>query len=98
MTAHFKPSEWNDNVCKSCAPVLIKYSETFKGMKRKGTELKLQKLINPHPKQPDKEQYRDLEKRNEWLRNNVFDSLGNYIFCSRCVHHALGVSYQRLST
>ena len=27
----------------------------------------------------------------------MFDSLGNYIFCSRCVHHALGVSYQRLS-
>ena len=66
-------------------------------MKRQGTELKRRKLINPHPKQPDKEQYRDLVKQNEWLRNNVFDSLGNYIFCSRCVHHALGVLYQRLS-
>ena len=97
MTAHFEPSEWNNNVCKSCAPVLIKYCETFKGMKRQGSELKRRKLINPHPKQPDKEQYRALVKQNEWLRNNVFDSLGNYIFCSRCVHHALGVSYQRLS-
>ena len=67
-------------------------------MKRKGTESKLRKLINPHHKQPDKEQYRDLVKQNKWLRNNVFDSLGNYIFCSRCVHHDLGVSYQRLST
>ena len=66
-------------------------------MKRQGTELKRQKLINPYPKQPEKEQYRDLVKQNEWLRNDVLDSLGNYIFCSHCVHHALGVSYQRLS-
>ena len=27
-TVHFEPSEWNDKVCKSCAPVLMKYSET----------------------------------------------------------------------
>lgn len=66
-------------------------------MKRQGTQLKRQKLINPYPKQPEKEQYRDLVKQNEWLRNDVLDSLGNYIFCSHCVHHALGVSYQRLS-
>lgn len=40
MTVHFEPSEWNVKMCKSCAPVLMKYSETFKGMKRQGTELK----------------------------------------------------------
>ena len=45
-------------------------------MKRQGSELKQRKLINLHPKQPDKEQYRDLVKQNEWLRNTVFDSLG----------------------
>ena len=27
----------------------------------------------------------------------MYDSLGNYLFCSHCVHHALRVSYQRLS-
>ena len=97
ITLHFEPSDWNDNVCKSCAPISMKYSWTFKGMKRQGTELKRCKSINPHPKQPAREQYRDLVKQNEWLRNNVYDSLGNYLFCSRCVHHALGVSYQRLS-
>ena len=97
MASHFEPSEWNDKVCRSCAPVLIKYSATFKGMKRQGTELKRRKSINPHPKRPATEQYRDLVKQNEWLRNNVFDSLGNYLFCSRCIHYALGVSYQRLS-
>ena len=88
MTVHFEPSDWNDNVCKSCAPILMKYSGTFKGMKRQGTELKRRKSINPHPKQPAREQYRDLAKQNEWLRNNVYDYLGNYLFCSRCVHYA----------
>ena len=46
MSVHFEPSEWNNDICKSCAPVLMKYSETFK---RQGTELKQRKLINPHP-------------------------------------------------
>ena len=27
----------------------------------------------------------------------IFDALGNYLFCSKCIHDALGVSYQRLS-
>ena len=27
----------------------------------------------------------------------MYDSLGNYLVCSRCVHHALRVSYHRLS-
>ena len=34
-----EPSDWNVNVCKSCVPVLVKYAETFKGMKRQGSEL-----------------------------------------------------------
>ena len=98
VSAHFESSEWNDKVCKSCAPVLIKYSETFRGMKRQGSELKRRKLINPHPKQPDKEQYRDLVKQNDWLRNNVFDSLGNYIFlfslCTPCSRSLISKTVQ----
>ena len=46
--SHLEPSEWNAKVCKSCAPILSKYSETFKGMKRQVTELKRRKCINPH--------------------------------------------------
>ena len=66
-------------------------------MKRQGSELKRRKTINPHPKRPESQQYRDLVKQNEWLRNNVFDALGNFYFCSGCIHHALGISHQRLS-
>ncbi len=93
----FQPSDWNAKVCKSCAPILSKYYDTFKGMKRQGSELKRRKTINPHPKRPESQQYRDLVKQNEWLRNNVFDSLGNFYFCSGCIRHALGISHQRLS-
>lgn len=85
------------NVCNSCMPVLCKYAETFKGLRRQGSELKRRKTINPNPKRPDFDHYRDLNKQNEWLRNNIFDAIGNYLFCSKCIHNALGVSYQYLS-
>ena len=87
----------NDDVCMYCAPVLQKYAETFKGMKMQGTELKKRKKINPHPKKPNFCHYRDLKKQNEWLRNNVFDAMGNYLFCCKCIHTALGVAYKRLA-
>ena len=97
MACHVEQSTWNKNVCKSCAPVLEKYATTFREMKRQGSELKRRKLINPHPKKQDKEHYRDLVKQNDWIRNNIFDATGNYLFCCRCVHHGLGISFQRLA-
>ena len=36
-------------------------------------------------------------KQNEWLRQNVFDSFGNYLYCFACVCSALGVSKDRLT-
>ena len=97
MACHVEHSQWNNNVCKSCAPVLQKYADTFTSMKRQGSELKKKKRINPHPKKSETQQYRDLVRQNERLRCNIFDAVGNYLFCCKCVHHALGVSYQRLS-
>ena len=41
--------------------------------------------------------YRDLVRQNEWLRQNIFGSLGNYLYCCACVHSALGVSKDRLT-
>lgn len=34
-----EPSQWNAQVCSSCAPVLEKYSVTFNGMKRQRERL-----------------------------------------------------------
>ena len=35
-------------VCKSCSPVLQKYSDTFMSLKQQGNELKKRRKINPH--------------------------------------------------
>ena len=83
--------------CESCAPVLQKYATTFKGMVQQGSALKRRKNINPSPRKVNFQHYRDLVKQNEWLRNNIFDPMGNYLFCSTCVHKAFNVSYQRLT-
>ena len=90
-------SKWNSEVCRSCAPVLQKYSSTFHGLKQQGSELKKRKHLHPQPKVPNREHYRDLVKQNLWIRNNIFDSMGNYLFCCNCVHMGLGISYQRLA-
>lgn len=82
--------------CPRCAPVLSRYSDTFKGLVHQGSELKRRRLINPSPKR-DTIHYRDLVKQNEWLRNNIFDSLGNFLYCAACVRASLGVSKARLT-
>ena len=84
-------------VYDSCAPVLNKYAVPFKSLVRQGSELKRRKSINPAPRKPNFQHYRDLVKQNEWLRNNIFDAMGNYLFCNQCVHAAFGVSIKRLA-
>lgn len=85
------------DACNSCAPVLQKYEETFKGLLRQGSELKRRKIISPHPSKPNFQHYRDIVKQNEWLRNNIFDPMGNFLFCTKCIRTTLGISSKRLS-
>ena len=66
-------------------------------MVHQGSDLKRKIAVNPHPKRADTTHYRDLVRQNEWLRQNVFDSLGNYLYCAACIHAALGVSKDRLT-
>ena len=85
-------------VCAQCYPVLSRHADTFKGMVHQGTELKKKKL-NPYPKRPESDlvHYRDITKQNEWLRENVFDSLGNYLYCCSCIRASLGISKDRIA-
>ena len=62
-----------------------------------GSELKKRKAIYPNPKRTDRTHYRDIVRQNEWLRANVFDSLGNYLYCAACIRAAFGVSKSRLT-
>ena len=87
----------SDSICQQCKPVLSRYTSMFKGMVHQGSELKRKVAINPHPTRADAIPYRDLVSQNEWLRQNMFDSLGNYLYCCACIRSALGVSKDRLT-
>lgn len=84
-------------VCSSCAPSLAQISDGFKELKHRGSELKKRKSSLPAPKEPNREHYRNVSLQNEWMRGNLFDAMGNYLFCHACITKALHVSTQRLS-
>ena len=77
-----------------CTKYLSRYRDEFKSM---GTSLKKVKRINPVPKRAHLTHYRDLKAQNDWLRANVFDSRGNYLYCAKCIRMAFGISKQRLA-
>lgn len=81
--------------CPQCYPILLCYSAMFKGLVHQGTELKKQKKINPAPKHSETEltHYRDITGQNEWLRANIFDSLG--ITCTATIVLYPALEYQR---
>ena len=87
----------SQQVCVQCHPILSRYSEVFRGLIHQGTELKKRKHQNPNSKHSDRPVYRDLKRQNEWLRGNIFDSMGNYLYCCNCISIALGISKQRLA-
>lgn len=85
------------NVCVKCRPVLLRYAPIFKGLVHQGSDLKRRKRGNPHPKRANSTPYRDLKRQNEWLRENMFDPMGNYLYCSSCIRASFGVSKQRIA-
>lgn len=79
-------------VCSRCLPVLSHYKEMFQGLIHQGSELKKRRLMSP-----DREVHVDVKHQNEWLLNNVFDPLGNYLYCAACVCKMFGISGRRLA-
>ena len=75
----------SSRVCAKCRPILSRYSDIFKGLIHQGSELKKRKHLNPHPKRPDTTHYRDLNRQNDWIRENIFNPMGNYLFCCACI-------------
>lgn len=86
-----------EGVCSTCTSGLAGIAVGFIQLRQQGTELKKRKAKLPHPKCPEREHYRDISAQNEWLRGNVFDAMGNYLFCHNCIKKALKVSSQRLT-
>ena len=85
------------SVCFQCGPILLRYKTVFKELIHQGSELKKRKGHYPHPKRAESIPYRDIKRQNEWLRENVFDSMGNYLYCCSCVRATFGVSKQRIA-
>ena len=69
----------------------------FMELTYRGSNLKRVKRINPSPIHPDGKHYRDIKRQNEWLRQNIFNMMGNYLFCCSCVCSAFHISKQRLA-
>lgn len=65
-------------------------------MVHQGSDLVRKKGINPPPKKADTTHYRDLVSQNEWLRQHLFDAVGNYLYCQRCIRSCFGISSDRL--
>lgn len=85
-----------NNVCPRCLPILVRYKEVFEGLTQHGPKLKRCKTINPHPSKPERAHYRDLVKQNDWMRENLLDGMGNFLFCARCICSAFSISQQHL--
>ena len=53
--------------------------------------------MNTSPCKPSRKHYRDMNRQNNWIRENLFDPMGNYLSCSKCVCAPLSISKQKLS-
>ena len=80
-------------MCAKCRPILSRYEGIYKSLIHQRSELNKRKHANPRPKRPDFAHYRDLE----WIRENLFDPMGNYLFCCSCIRASLKISKQRIA-
>ena len=90
-------SEGASGACSSCASSLARIADGFKQLKQQGSELRKRKKSLPTPKVANRDHYRNVKVQNEWIRANLFDSMGNCLFCHGCIIKALSISPQRLS-
>ena len=63
-----------------------------RGLVHQGSTLKRRKH-----KSPNLEYYRNVKVQNEWLRENLFDPMGNYLICAKCICASLQISARRLT-
>lgn len=90
-------AEQPNHPCTSCKPALEKMLDVFQSFVRSDIELRHRKRVLPEPRKPDKLHFRNLVAQNEWIRNNLFDGLGNYCYCQACITEVYGIGSQRLA-
>lgn len=87
----------NPGPCSSCKPALEKLKPVFESFVRSDVELRQRKRVLLEPRKPDKLHYRNLVARNDWIRSNLFDGLGNYRYCHASIIEVYGIGSQRLA-
>ena len=86
-----------EKVCLKCKPILSRYRDLFVELTHRGSELTKRKHARPNPTRPNAVPYRDIKRQNEWITENLFDPMGNYLFDAACIRGALGISKNRLT-
>lgn len=64
-----------EGVCNYCSQPFMK---DFRKLTHHGSELKKQKRY-PDPKDDSRAHYQDVIAQNEWIRGNIFNSMGDYL-------------------
>ena len=85
-------AQQKNKICANCAAVLSHYVSMFKGLTHQGSTLKQRKH-----KRPNLEYFRNVKLQSEWLRENLFDPMGNYLICAQCICASFKISERRLT-
>ncbi len=54
------------------------------------------KRCYPLPKKSHCQPYRNLVEQNKWVRDNLFDAQGNYVYCHSCILEHINIHSERL--
>ncbi|XP_070578689.1 uncharacterized protein [Ptychodera flava] len=86
------------DVCSICEPVLTQAAVSFFTIQHWGNVLKKRQSAHQEPVKGSNRQWRNIVEENRWIRGNLFDPAGNYLFCQQCIIAVLDVSRQRLAS
>ena len=67
------------------------------GLNHQGSDLKKRKHAQPNPKHCNSIPYCNITRQNDWIRENLFNPMDNYLFGSSCIWVALSLSRQNLA-
>ena len=81
--------------CDKCKTVLFSILDQFQSIKHDAKTLVNRKASHPKPTKGG--QCRNITDENRWLREHVFDAVGNYIYCQECIIEVFRISKGRLA-
>lgn len=91
------PSKKKKLQCVVCPPILAKLSKVYDSLGMHSPNvLQKRKRCYPSPKKSTCQPYRNLVQQNQWVRDNLFDAQGNYVYCKSCILECINIHSERL--